>query len=82
MDYSIEFEDLFDWEVESDRHYWAMVCHNENIEERENFVSPIIIKDETNISTRKVRKSVREKLLIRSHLLAKAVRTKSRYWKP
>jgi len=78
MRYTIEFEDLFDWEKESDLHYYMMMMNHENVEEREISVKPIIINHEVNPESRKVRRSVKEKLLLRSHLLTKALRTKSR----
>ena len=80
MKHSIEFEDLFDWELESDRHYYSMLQAYHNEEEFEQNTKPvkIIVEHESNNESRKVRKYPKTGIRARLSLSIKALRAKGR----
>lgn len=80
MSHTINFEDLFDWEVESDRHYYKMIANHQEWEEFEKEVKPtkIEVNHENIDATRKVRGITKKRTKPRLSLLIKALRTKSR----
>lgn len=77
--HSLEFEDLFDWEKESDRHYYKLLCNEKEWEEfEEKVIKPTLVKHETKSKPPKVRGTVKKVLQLRSRVLAQINRTRSR----
>jgi len=74
---NIEFMDLFDWEKESDRHYYKLIANQQEWEEFEN-TKPTLVKHETKSESPKVRGAFKKVLQLRSRILAQTNRTKGR----
>jgi len=75
---NVEFMDLFDWEKESDRHYYKLIATEQEWEEFEQSAKPTIVKYETSIKPPKVPRASKKILQLRSYLSSKVNRAKGR----